>query len=708
MNETQLFPPILPGDWYVKSLDVIMGFGDGGSVISSIWLWINSAAAMMAGIYSLYLIVVGTFNTGHQGSVMGKWNEYWFVARMAFAVSLFVPTVNNVSVVQYVFYGAARLGSSGANAIWALSLEKMGKDAAPISTVSAPSIENFAKGYFGNHVCSIAANLLAQKLGKGQFIEVVQGRRSDEMAIYYNGKGANGIGVAACGGYVFPIGDDALREAEDRLIGVKKRQVGVVKSIVMGRIALMNDFTAAVQPVAIKMARAGVEGAEMPSTADAQALSAAMQRFQSGMNNEVKQLLAAYRSQASANARIVLDEFSDVAQQWSTAGLWAMRIADMNATILRASQTVPDIKYPNYLGFGKDNRIVLQRTGDQASLWWDRELSMLGNKQAIQRAYNSGASESIWGKIGLSDHLVQWFVIDSGENPVGDLVALGHKLIWAFEAAAVSVATISGVAEGAKSTDGPLGWGLSLIGAKAGAGFITGALSFLGPLLTGVLLSLLIPGIQLAYLLPMSPFIFWIYGMAMLLIRFTQALMGAPLWAVAHIAPSGEDLVSERAQAGYGLALEVVFRPVVMVISLIVGLMIMTIMGGFFVETFYSAMRSSMGNNSIDIVLGAIVSVFIATTILMGLSNMCFSIIATAPDDLLTILGMRSTGDGDKIQRMVDTNAIKAAIGTNQIESAVRSGLTPRPKNKGNLSRKDRLEEEAAAKKDADRKKSIE
>ncbi len=100
--------------------------------------------------------------------------------------------------------------------------------------------------------------------------------------------------------------------------------------------------------------------------------------------------------------------------------------------------------------------------------------------------------------------------------------------------------------------------------------------------------------------------------------------------------------------------------------------------------------------------LGAIVSVFIATTILMGLSNMCFSIIATAPDDLLTILGMRSTGDGDRIQRMVDTNALKAAIGTAQIEGAVKSGLlAPKPK-KDTPSREDRLADAAAKKKQDD------
>lgn len=87
----------------------------------------------------------------------------------------------------------------------------------------------------------------------------------------------------------------------------------------------------------------------------------------------------------------------------------------------------------------------------------------------------------------------------------------------------------------------------------------------------------------------------------------------------------------------------------------------------------------------------------------MGLSNMCFSIIATAPDDLLTILGMRSTGDGDRIQRMVDTNALKAAIGTSQIEGAVKSGLGGKGGGKGAPSRPERLSGAATAKKNEDR-----
>jgi conjugal transfer/type IV secretion protein DotA/TraY len=677
MSDNIIFPPIAPGDISLKFLDTIMGFGSYSTIIGGVWFWLNTAAAMLGMTYILYILVVGVFNTGHKGEVLGRWSEYWVPMKIAFAVAMFVPTVNNASLVQYAMYQAGRLGISGANAVWKVTVDLLGKQAAPISSMTSPDVETFAKGYFLNQVCAISANMLAQKAGYSDgFIVPRTIKKPDEWSIYMDGNKRRGIRTAACGGFTFAQGDQALREAEDKLIGVKTKQPGLVAQIVGGRVALMNDYTATVQSVAIKMAKAGIEGSEMPTMADAQTLSTALDKFQGGMNRELQQLLSAYRGQAQSNAKALLDDFGDAATQWSTAGLWMIRIADMNGVILRAAQTVPEIHRPTYGGFSKDSRDVLQRTGDQASTWWDGQLSALGNRKSLQRAYNAGTGNSIWSMIGLSDHLVDLFIIDSGENPVGDLVAFGHKMIWAFEAATVATATIAGSAEAAKSTDGPMGWALSAVGVKAGSGFIAGAVNFLGPIISLVLLSLLIVGIQLAYLLPLTPFLFWAHSMTSWLVRFTLAILGAPLWAIAHLSPSGDELVSETAKSGYGLALEVFFRPVVMVISLVIGLMILTLMGGFVTMFYYPAMRAALGTNNPDFILGAIVMMFIVTTLMMGIANQCFRLLATAPDELMGLLGFRASGDGEKAVNAVDTTARQAAYGTSNIQSIVRDGLT--------------------------------
>jgi len=681
MNETKFFPDLPEGEWSVAALKAIAGLA-GDSIISQIWFTVNSGCAVLATMYLIYLVVIGTANTAHSGETFGRWSTLWVPARIILAIGLISPLPpNGLNTVQYVFYGFSRLGISFATGIYQTALDELGSKAIPLATIRSPKLEQFGKGYFMAQVCAISTNMVAQQLGHPDgFIIPRKVPSEDWITVSFDGNKRHVVGTNTCGAYKIQQKDTALREAQNKLINVSGAKPPVAEQIMLDRIAIINEFTQAVQPVAWKMAEAGINGTEMPTKADAAIVADALDQMQSAMTERVAQLLQDYRQNAKQNARAVLDELVGAAgQSWTMAGLWFYRISEVNGVIMRASSAVPQTVLATYEGLGKDTATTVQRVGDITSRWWDAQLSAVGHRETLERAYTAGTND-IWSTIGVKDLFVRALVINSAANPIGDLVSFGHGLINAFFAGITIVATISGAVEAFDKVGGPVGLVLSWTGSKAAAAFVGGLLKFGGNAILIGLLALLTPGIQLAYLLPFSPVQYWILSLASYFIRFALAFFGAPLWAIAHMSPAGDQLIPEHAQAGYGLLLEVLFRPVVMIVGLFIGMMINIIMADYVTRFFYTAIRASSGDN-MDFIVGAIVSVFLVVTLMTGISNICFRLIATAQDELMTLIGFRSSGDGEKAVGQVDRTQGQAAIGSTQIQGVTReaAGSPRRP-----------------------------
>ncbi len=691
MND-DVFPPIPSNDISLSLINGLFGLNNSSSVFLVIYTNVSAAAALLAGIMTIYFVCVGTFNTGKSGKIFGEWSEYWFIARLCLAISALTPIMNGHSVAQYLVYGATRLGISGANGLWKSTLEAMGKEAAPIAGVPGPSVERFARGYILGQSCALAANMLAQKLGKGQFIEARTIKDEKEYSVYYDGVPGKGIGTAACGGYTLAVADNAVPNQS------AARLPGLLRLIASRRIAAISEFTASVQPVAIILAKSAVDGSNQPSEADGAAVDAALRKLETALAESVRTTVSELQSSNGREARRLLEDFGPAAESWMTAGAWMLQIADMNAALMRAMATAPMVKMPTFSGFGKDNRIVLQRAGDQAGVWFDRTLSSFGNREAIQRAFHTSSDNSIWSILGVSDHFARALVISDGLNPVAELVSLGHKMIWAFEAAVLATAKAAGTSDAIKATDGPMGWGLSTVGVKAVAGLISGALNVLSPLITTILLALLAPGILLAYVLPATPFIYWVHSLTLWMIRFVLAVVIAPFWAASHISPVGDDLLPSRAESGWVMLLEIAARPIIMIIGLYIGIQIMNTIGVFIVEWSYSAMRASFGSDRPDFVLGAITWTFLLANLMIAVAGLSFGVIAKGTDYLLHMLGQRTSGDGEAAAATADKARDSSYLGASRIQNIATSSLP-------SLSRAERLSKAAAVKRAEDTKK---
>lgn len=83
-------------------------------------------------------------------------------------------------------------------------------------------------------------------------------------------------------------------------------------------------------------------------------------------------------------------------------------------------------------------------------------------------------------------------------------------------------------------------------------------------------------GFMLFYILPILPFIYFFFSMLSWVKAIFEALIGAPLWAMAHLRLSGNGFPSSASVGGYYLLLEIFLRPIITVFGLVATMGIFT------------------------------------------------------------------------------------------------------------------------------------
>jgi hypothetical protein len=203
----------------------------------------------------------------------------------------------------------------------------------------------------------------------------------------------------------------------------------------------------------------------------------------------------------------------------------------------------------------------------------------------------------------------------------------------------------------------------------AGAGMTVAAhflMNFLGTPIFLLLLGLLIPGLTIAFVLPMIPWVMWLAGVMGWLILVCEAVIAVPLWMLAHMTMQGEGLHG-RANEGYGLLFNVLFRPTLMVFGLFLGYFIFSSMSFLIRQTFGIAAGFVLEHGWIVTnVLGVVVllSIFVMTHVVAAM--MSFRMISLIPHHVPRLLGFSGGGrvDMDEFSRDAAVVGVGGALAT--------------------------------------------
>lgn len=270
---------------------------------------------------------------------------------------------------------------------------------------------------------------------------------------------------------------------------------------------------------------------------------------------------------------------------WAGAALWYTKIAQMNGAVISATFSIPvPSLYPEMLEYTAEMKtqfnqnttpmtrfdpIISEEEGEiPYPTPEDRELAQIMYK-AFQ-FWNDAASAAstqtdptgnividtinfIFGTDGLFEMRKNTDV-----HPLAQLVGIGRSLVEA------SIRNI----------------GYAAIGAAAG-GFVQTLFNFGGALM-GTASSFLVTiamvgmtaGFILYYIIPFLPFIYFFFAVGGWIKGIFEAMVGVPLWALAHIRIDGEGLSGQAALNGYFLIFEIFLRPILILFGFLASIII--------------------------------------------------------------------------------------------------------------------------------------
>ena len=224
--------------------------------------------------------------------------------------------------------------------------------------------------------------------------------------------------------------------------------------------------------------------------------------------------------------------------------------------------------------------------------------------------------------------------VDSG-NPVMDLVSLGHSLVTKGLGA---LTTLGLIAAGSNVLES-----IPLVG--GGLDKFEAVWQVADSMVSTILGLMILAGLVLAYLVPVLPFLRFLFGLLAWLVAVIAAVFAMPVWLAGHTV-RGKGFVTASTRQGWLFLPGLILRPVLMLFGLVTGyLLFVTIM-----DTFNSVFRGLVfdaGASGGIGVLGWLAMLAIYLMAVYGLMNACFKLIDHLPSVAMDWIGGREARDGD-------------------------------------------------------------
>jgi len=357
---------------------------------------------------------------------------------------------------------------------------------------------------------------------------------------------------------------------------------------------------------------------------------------------------------------------------WGGAGMWYNHIAELNGSYVTATQALPELrKFPMTM---EDVRKAKNKVDEAVSPQKQFDPSFIrdigtANKAQIDsyQAETLNAAYTFWeessGNVDSSGNmfedtmnlifgveaLFQMRTENAQLHPLAQLSLIGKGMV---ETTIRNIMLSSGLG----LTSGVVGaffGGLPELGMKTLSGFLFST-AFLG----------LTAGLVLYYVLPFMPFLYFFFAVSNWVKEIFEAMVGAPLWALAHIRIDGEGLPGDAASSGYMLILAIMIRPIAIVFGLIAAILIfgaqVRVLNIIWDLVVQNVAGHSADEGTVNIIgdyvtlkrdiIDQFFFTIIYTVIVYMLANASFKLIDNIPNDLMRWMSSGVTSFGDMTQ----------------------------------------------------------
>lgn len=417
--------------------------------------------------------------------------------------------------------------------------------------------------------------------------------------------------------------------------------------------------------------------------------------FTAAVNNAVTQQLASARWAGSWTGADPVYR-----KGWAAAGIWYNRIAEMNHPITVSVHALPNpSQYPLLLEELKEKKgqynagnnlqeifkPVLSGVEDTATLLEAADGQILAD--AMYEGYKAwstalgstalrpsgnpflDAISYILGTNGLYD-----MRRNTNTHPLAKLVSLGRSLVQR---------SVDGIGFGFIVATA----GIPLVFADATAPAAKMA-SVVATFVFTISMIGITAGFVLAYVVPFLPFLYFFFAVGGWIKGIFEAMVGAPLWALAHIRIDAQGLPGNAALNGYYLIFEVFLRPILCVFGLLAAISIYSALVSALNTTFDLVVRNaggfdvsaevSLAPSFIDSMRGPIdefffTIIYCVLVYMMGMSS--FKLIDTIPNNILRWMGQSVATFGDMREDAAQGLVGRAALGAQQVTGKIGGGL---------------------------------
>lgn len=704
----------------------------------------------MLSLYSQGLIVVGMIILGYMvitiigetaqtGTPFGKrFNHVWAPLRLVVAFGLLIPMASGLNSAQYIALYVAKFGSGFATNGWNMFLAGAGIPSGgntilgtPDSLIGVPNPPPVA-----NHLQFTSAVAACVKLMRSPLFDYdpqvyivdptaitpAAARRDfmttsfDDALLFANYgdihvvvgeyKEESGQPVHAgfpafikplCGEIVFRITDvaDAHSPGSKRVFEEWYAMMQILfddafNDVGFGSESIGEIGTRAVEKYTTALG-ATLDDDAVLATSDQ--LDSILADFDAGVANAVDLGVA---DQITAPSWDDMDDFG-----WAGAAIWYNKIAELNGNLIGAVYSLPEIRrYPELM-----EQVKLEREKNDSAMTAaerfrpvrsDGTEINLKNETERKAAVAMNAAFEVWadktsdmkpsGNI-FTDILNAIFgtqgLFNMTKNvnvhPLAQLVAAGKSLLES-SIRNLGASIFTGVAGGLA---GIFGFHLA-----------AGVLSFISGLVSKIAFGALTAGFLLFYIVPFMPFIYFFFAVGAWIKTIFEAMVGLPLWALAHLRIDGNGLPGSAAFNGYYLILEIFLRPICIIFGLLASVaifgaqvrtlheiwpMVVSNVTGFDANPKAPPKANELGGidwfrNVIDEFLFTLMYAFIVY--MMGMAS--FKLVDLVPDYIMRWMGasVASFGDlyNDQVESMTMRSVIGVGAGVKSIMGAAQSG----------------------------------
>lgn len=593
----------------------------------------NVCCLTIGGLLAAYTLVFGTMQTAHDGEMLGKkWSSMWVPIRLILGTASIVP-VGSYCVAQMLVAWLAMQGVGMADAVWsAFANSAFASQSISSASAPTPNVSKLGFGMLRSQVCMRGFQKLASEgEGIGTIFSGMPTTSGDMNTV--RRYGVPGLSATQCGGVV---GSDASGGAVASVAGFFGINTGAAEkaaAIRQAHAGAASTLEGAMASLASDIVNGNSAGAESRYIA-------AVMQYQKTLGEVAKGQMGdqAYFSQLARNAS---------QEGWLLAGSWFVRLSSLSDSLMKAladsPTSMPIEAAPTAMGNDMDRyyNAMAGAVRDASLTGIDNQLLADKAREDSEGGILNSAINAVFSKIndGATAGFSFLSEADADRHPMLVAASAGHTMInWSL---ALVVATI----------------------AVAHVGGFTVAL-----VLGAFVITLLSAGMTLAYFLPMMPFIIWVSAIAGWFLSVIEGVLGAPLWAVKHLDPRGDELQG-GAGAGYMLVLDLTLKPVLMTLGFCFGVLVSMPLGQFINRVFYSTFLLNQGGYVGFVGMIAAISIF--SVLHLTLLKYTFGAIHKIPDQLLKWMGgghgsglaeAGSAGTSVEHQSTAATGAVTGAV----------------------------------------------